>query len=129
MIGGSAFQECESLTQIKLPNSLRQIGDHAFCDCRSLPKINIPPLVERIPKYCFAYCLKITQIKIPTAVESIGYRAFANCNSLSKVMFENHSYYPSIGWGSFCFTNIQDQKTKDIIFEISDKAAFSNLSL
>ena len=41
-IGDWTFADCDSLTDIDIPNSVTSIGDGAFYECRELTSIDIP---------------------------------------------------------------------------------------
>lgn len=47
-IGNSAFKYCEVMTEIVLPNGVKNIGDEAFYYCNSLESFHIPSTVETI---------------------------------------------------------------------------------
>ena len=69
----NAFSSCASLTDITLPDSLKDIGSNAFNRCTSLKSVNIPQ-----------------------SVTSIYYTAFDNCTSLeSFTVDENNTAYSS----------------------------------
>ncbi len=40
-IGDYAFQYCQSLTSVTIPNSVTSIGEHAFQYCRSLASVTV----------------------------------------------------------------------------------------
>ena len=52
-IGEGAFNECDSLTSIKLPSTLKTIGVLAFQLCTELKEIRIPASVEVLESACF----------------------------------------------------------------------------
>ena len=81
-IGDSAFWECDSLTDITLPDSVTTIGDAAFYWCKSLTDITIPDSVTSIGDSAFGLCDSLTSITLPDSVTSIGDSAFYGCNSL-----------------------------------------------
>ncbi|MBP3495996.1 MAG: leucine-rich repeat protein, partial [Clostridia bacterium] len=68
------------------------IGNYAFEDCDSLTSVTIPNSVTTIGSYAFSYCDSLTSITIPNSVISIGYGAFENCTSL-KYNEYNNGYY------------------------------------
>ena len=84
-IEGSAFQNCYSLTQINIPNSVTSIESSAFYSCYSLTQINIPDSVTSIESSAFYTCCSLTQINIPDNVTGIGSSAFYNCCSLTQI--------------------------------------------
>ena len=63
-IGGFAFDECESLTSINIPNSVTKIRSHAFCGCKSLTSITIPDSVTEIGKYAFWGCESLEEFNV-----------------------------------------------------------------
>ena len=83
-----AFESCTSLTSISIPNSVESIGDDAFAGCTSLTSISIPNSVESIGVWAFAYCTSLISIEIPNSVKFIGDCAFDTCVSLKEVVFK-----------------------------------------
>ena len=71
VIGDEAFQGCESLTSINIPNSVTTIGNWAFEGCNSLTSINIPNSVTTIGDWAFGECDSLTNITIPSSVVTI----------------------------------------------------------
>ena len=61
-----AFQNCNSLTNVILPNSVTSIGDSAFWGCRKLISINIPKSVTEVSYYAFIYCNSLTKFDVDT---------------------------------------------------------------
>ena len=84
-IGEHAFSCCDSLTSINIPDSVTSIGDWAFSNCNSLTSINIPDSVTTIGDFAFSRCISLKSIVIPNSVTSIGDYAFSNCNSLTNI--------------------------------------------
>ena len=82
VIGDSAFEWCDSLTSINIPNSVTTIGEGAFWQCFSLTSINIPNGVTTIGEKAFWECTSLTSINIPNSVTTIGNSAFSNCRNL-----------------------------------------------
>ena len=89
VIGDSAFQACNSLASINIPNSVTTIGDWAFDCCDSLTNINIPNSVTTIGWCAFYGCDSLTSINIPNSVATIGEGAFYVCNSLTSINIPN----------------------------------------
>ena len=98
-IGIGAFENCESLTSITIPDGVTSIGDWAFYECASLTSIVMGEGVTSIGKGAFAKCLKLTSITIPDSVTAIGGGAFNWCMSLTTITIPNS--VTSIGGGAF----------------------------
>ena len=88
-IGNWAFEDCSSLTSIKLPNSVTSIGYRAFCSCTSLTSIEIPNSVKSIDYEVFYFCESLTSVALPNSVTSIGGGAFEGCSGLTSIKIPN----------------------------------------
>ena len=111
-IGEDAFNSCESLTSITIPNSVTTIGVGAFCDCGSLKEFKgkyaanggrclikdniiiayanasgstyaIPNSVTTIGDYAFYHCHNLKSITIPNSITTIREGAFKHCSFTS----------------------------------------------
>ena len=80
-----AFDCCNSLQSINIPNSVTSIGEGVFCGCGSLQSITIPDSVTIIKEYAFWHCESLQSINIPNSVTSIGEDAFCSCESLQSI--------------------------------------------
>ena len=85
-IGKHAFFGCYYLARIKLPQSLTTLGDASFSQCRALSKIDFPSQLTNIPSESFSGCSSLEQITIPAKVTQIGDRAFSECTTLKAVL-------------------------------------------
>ena len=84
-IGSSAFEYCDSLTSITIPNSVTSIGFEAFRNCASLTSISIPSSVRSIGYNAFYACDSLASITFKGSVASIGHNAFDGCDALEIV--------------------------------------------
>lgn len=95
-IAPSGFKDCNSLTSIQLPSSIREIGEFAFLNCSNLDEIgkesglietgiNLPDKVTTIGRSAFKGCSNLLSVNLPLNVISIGNYAFAGCTSLSQI--------------------------------------------
>lgn len=93
-IGASAFDGCNALTSVTIPNSVTSIGDSAFADCTSLASVTLPDSVTSIGDSVFADCTSLTSVTIPDSVTSMGKSAFDGCKSITaiNVGVNNQSY-------------------------------------
>lgn len=88
-IGKQAFQFCQGLTLVSIPNSVTSIGDEAFMGCSALRNIKIPDSVLSIGNKAFEYNTSLETVSIGNSVTRIGDDAFAYCTSLRDVKFGN----------------------------------------
>ena len=88
-IASNAFDECEDLTSVTIPNSVTGIGRAAFADCSGLTSITIPDSVTIIEDMAFQCCNGLTSITIPNSVKIIGEYAFNWCSELTSVTIGN----------------------------------------
>lgn len=77
---GSAFQGCDQLEEIIIPEGVTEIEPYTFNECRSLTKALLPSTIEKIGSSAFSECYKLSDINIPDKVSSIGDSAFSCCN-------------------------------------------------
>lgn len=80
-----AFQDCTTLTCMKLPESLKTIGYSAFSGCSNLSEINIPEGITSIEYGTFWSCSSLTNMVIPEGVTEIRSSAFYNCTALFSI--------------------------------------------
>ena len=78
-IGNYAFQKCDSITSITIPDTVISIGSHAFEDCIKLASVAIPGSVMTIGEAAFAYC-GLTSVTVPGSVTAIPANAFNSCD-------------------------------------------------
>ena len=88
-IYASAFENCDDLTSVTIPNSITSIGNFAFSSCSGLTSITIPNSVKSIGDNAFSSCTGLTSITIPNSVTSIGVEAFSICTSLTSITIPN----------------------------------------
>lgn len=107
-INSEAFYGCESLQNVKLPNSLEILGRSTFARCNNLKSISIGDNVKEIksttfeasgieeielPKqllyihdYAFSTCIKLNKLVMPLNLKIINYRAFNFCVNLKDLV-------------------------------------------
>ena len=102
-IGGGAFEDCELLTQIKIPSTVTTVGENAFKNC-PIENATMPTCVikhvaknvlrivdinggETIEEDAFRAYPMLKRVTISSAeTKTIGDSAFYNCASLSNVV-------------------------------------------
>lgn len=122
-IAGFAFNGCENMTSVTIPDSVVSIGDNAFEYCTGLAAITIPDSVISVGNNAFRSCHGLTSITIPKNVTSIGEYTFWDCLRLAeiKVAAENNAYcsengvlYDKEKTEIICFP----KEKRDTVFEI-----------
>ena len=98
-IGARAFASCSDLERVTISNSLTSISEGMFSGCSSLERVTIPDGVICIGNYAFENCVSLKEIFIPGSVTSIGEYAFNSCESLPKIIIPDS--VTSIGEGAF----------------------------
>lgn len=127
-IGDGAFNWCESLESITIPDSVTSIGEGAFCCCAKLTSITIPDGVKSIGNYAFAECTALESITIPDSVLSIGYSAFEGCTALKNITIPGSVL--SIGDNAFkeC-TALESATISEGVKSIGDNAFYNCTNL
>ncbi len=98
-IGVQAFYECKNLTSVTIPNSVKSIGVQAFYECKNLTSVTIPSSVTSIDDHVFSGCTSLKSVTIPSSVKSIGDWAFSYCTNLTSITIPNS--VTSIGDNAF----------------------------
>lgn len=90
-IDEAAFQGCESLQYVTLPDSVGILGHAVFHRCTNLHEVRLPEnqRLAQIPDSCFSYS-GLQRIHLPRNVVSIGRNAFYTCRYLQTVVYHPH---------------------------------------
>jgi len=89
-VGKRAFSWCMSLENIALPDSVTSIGESAFQGCKSLKNIALPDGVTSIGESDFKHCESLESITIPNSVTNIGESVFQGCKSLKNIVIPDN---------------------------------------
>lgn len=79
-IGRYAFEYCEKVTGIKIPDSVTKIKYYAFHRCKNLTSITIPQGVVSIEEGVFAECINLKSIIVDN--NNSVYDSRNNCNAI-----------------------------------------------
>lgn len=110
-IGKSAFEDTKSLTEINLPDTLRdisayafknaglvtanigngvvRIGTEAFADNKSLKEVVLGEKLEKLGEGSFMNCIALAKINLPVNVNDFDMTAFKGCKALKKIAVSN----------------------------------------
>ena len=71
-IPDDAFEDCESLTDVTIPEGIKTIGQSAFYNCTGLTSISFPESVTLIRRYAFEYCTALSHAVLPSHLNIEG---------------------------------------------------------
>ena len=91
-IGDRAFEGCNKLTKVVLPNSLIEIGLDAFRECNSLKEVIIPSSVTMIESEAFAHCSALSRITLHDTISMIGDSAFESVQDINVYITDLEKY-------------------------------------
>ena len=103
----SAFQNCQRLSSIVIPDTVTSIGTYSFFGCSSLTSIDFGKGIKTIGNAVFYYCSSLTYIVIPDSVETIGLNAFHTCY-FNKDNFINNSSATGYPWSAIIYDTVQE---------------------
>lgn len=83
-----AFNKCNSLTEVTIPNTVIEIDYQAFYYCPNLKKVTIHEGVKTIGQTAFIGCTQLTSITIPGTIKNMD-QAFSGNTALSHVTLTN----------------------------------------
>ena len=98
-IGEFAFQKCHSLESVDIPNSVTIIGERAFEQCEKLASVTLPDHLTEICNLAFDNCTGLTNLIIPISVTTISSNAFYRCSNISFYCEVEEESIPE-GWGN-----------------------------
>ena len=82
------FNECESLEQVHLPETLKTMKIRTFYMCYSLQEITLPDGLEEMSNSSFVHCTALRELNIPASVTSIRAPVILGCSGLEKLTVE-----------------------------------------
>ncbi len=85
-IEGWAFQDCDGITEVHLPDSVTYIGINAFAYCGNLTTVTMGDNVTTIGSSAFTGCTSLSEIDIPDGITTIEDHTFDGCESLTNIV-------------------------------------------
>lgn len=89
-IDALAFRNCEQLTEITFPNTLKKIGFDSFSNT-GIKTLDLSSLRVDISEFAFSLCKNLSEVKLPTS-GSVAYGAFSGCNAIKSLMVPPNCY-------------------------------------
>ena len=90
-IGGNAFAYCEALTEVRLPEGIKEIGNW-FTGCKSITQFTVPDGVEKIGSFFFNRCENLTKVTLPDSITEIDEFNFLDESDKASVIYKGKTY-------------------------------------
>ena len=114
-MANSAFADCNRLTSIVLPQTLRNLGREAFLQCTNLTSCIIPDsTITEIPFEAFLKA-GLDEFRVPEGVTYIEQRSFEQMPNLQRVQLAN-SVQKVSPWAFYILDALQDPIYNDSMF-------------
>ena len=84
-VGNHAFDGCEALTAVILPDGVTRIGAGALYGCAELASVRLPDTVTRVGNSAFAACGQLREITLSETLRIIEDLAFDQCAALTEI--------------------------------------------
>ncbi len=84
-IGDNAFEKCENLSDIIIPNSVTSIGKYAFSGCIKISNVTIPNSVTSIGEYAFYNCIGLLYFTMGNGVSELPRGLLTGCNAIHTI--------------------------------------------
>lgn len=98
-IEGKAFEDNQVITNISIPDSVKEMGTYVFSNCKELCSIEMPTIITRITEGTFYNCEKLFNLKIHGDLQYIDKYAFEGCKAMKTFDFGNS--LKEIGYQAF----------------------------
>ncbi len=87
IINGYGFQNCDQITSVTIPNTIKSIKHYAFTNCISLISVNFESNsnISDIGEYAFNNCSELEGISIPNSVTQLGQSLFFGCGKIESI--------------------------------------------
>ena len=120
-IGENAFKDCNNLSSVTIPNTVKTIENWAFYRCYGLKTITIPNSVERILYGAFEDCSGLESITIPEGVTYLDNCVFEGCDALTSITIPQSVTSISYGLFRYC-DNLTTISLPNTIVEVNVSA-------
>lgn len=112
LIADCAFEGCNNIATVSLPDSVEFIGNKAFASCRELTtvQIGVNSKLQRIGSYAFSSCAKLGTAEVDgdkvgfsvrSNVTEIGDYAFNGCDGLTSVYLDSPTVAGGLNQNSY----------------------------
>ncbi|MBO7120173.1 MAG: leucine-rich repeat protein [Bacteroidaceae bacterium] len=85
-VGPSAFADCEGLTSVQLPSTVRGVSGSAFLGCTNLRQVALPSDLLGLGGSVFAGCTSLQEVSLPRRLDEVDTLMLYCCASLTSVV-------------------------------------------
>ena len=114
-IANNAFNNCKSLTYVKVSGGVTNMGVATFSGCENLETVELGDGIKKISNSLFNGCANLWDINIPASVTEIDGSAFEGCASLASIDIPanvtNIVEYAFYGCKNLASINVDDKNT------------------
>ncbi|MBQ3318971.1 MAG: InlB B-repeat-containing protein, partial [Spirochaetia bacterium] len=102
-IGSGAFQNCDFITELTIPDAVTNIESNAFSGCTGLSTLTIPSSVTSIGDGAFSGCAGLNSIVLLTTTPpTMGAAAMEGCTATVSVPVDGlDAYKAAEGWNTY----------------------------
>ena len=97
-LGMKIFEGCETLTSVRLPDSISHLGQGVLAGCTNLTDVHLPEHLETLDGFEFEGCTSLAEISLPGSLKNIGGFSFWDTGLTHVTIGEN---VESIGVSAF----------------------------
>jgi len=104
-ITDEAFEECEDLKSVEIPNTVEIVEEKAFLLAENLEKLTFAAdsVVTELGTSAFEQCLSLKSVEIPASVKIVGDFTFAEAKNMEKLTFEAGSAVTKLSRSAFTY--------------------------
>lgn len=88
---GYVFDSCTWLKNIVIPEGVVDIKGRTFGECENLTQVTLPQSLRKVEYGAFIRCTGLRNIFLPENVENIVAQAFSGCSSLEEVLVDDRN--------------------------------------
>ena len=103
-IGDNAFEGCETIESVIIPNTVTDIESFAFSGCRNLKTVKMSENVRKIGPYGFGHCSNLKECELGEKIEVLGYNSFQG-TALETVYLSSTAKYDVENATPFCYNS------------------------
>lgn len=81
----NAFVKCSALQEVIISDNVVEIGEYSFSECVGLKEVRLGKKLRQIREGAFMKCTRLENIELPEGIKGIGKNAFSGCDALKEL--------------------------------------------